>query len=567
MKSVKIASLLLASGMLLGSVHSAVTPAYTAHAADTMTQRNVDSVTLEDNDVIVDAAGIITQLTRRDPSKLTKLLAGGELVIPETLNGTPISGIGTGVFSKGSLAGAIPVPDGIPGITKLTFEDSDNILSIGVQAFEGNSITGKLSLSQVQTIGNSAFNKNALEQADLPNVKSIGTYAFAENKIAGELKLTQVETIGGSAFSKNQLTNVDLPNVNRVGGHAFTGNKIAGELNLSQVESIENSAFSGNELEKINLSDITTIGDHAFYNNKLTEIKLVNVPNVGTSAFGSQRLVRDVDNGRGEVIINDLLPSLMIDGDEKLNTLFDVEENDTPKKFKISDKKIALLDKSVSATSLLTMKINRVNETSMYSISQMLLTIGPSTGTQPDGNGSGGSNSGDNNTSTTPDTTPDANPESPIVISPDPEVNRPHTVYAKRAMRLHSNVSLTNPTKSYKKQSRAKAASFRIQGVSYDKNGKKRYKVKGGYITASSKYVADSHFRSSKVKQVRVIGNKVNSYKNAKLSKSQQVRSYKKGTKLKVKRIVKQGRTTRFQLNNGRYITGNKQLLIMDHSK
>lgn len=132
---------------------------------------------------------------------------------------------------------------------------------------------------------------------------------------------------------------------------------------------------------------------------------------------------------------------------------------------------------------------------------------------------------------------------------------------------LHKNVSLTSPSKSYKKQARAKAANFKVLGVSYDSNGKKRYKVKGGYITASSKYVADSHFRSSKVKQVRVIGKRVNSYKNVALSANQKVRSYKTGTKLTVKRIVKHGRTTRFELSNGRYITGNKQLLIMDHSK
>ncbi|WP_290123396.1 DUF5776 domain-containing protein [Secundilactobacillus silagei] len=83
-------------------------------------------------------------------------------------------------------------------------------------------------------------------------------------------------------------------------------------------------------------------------------------------------------------------------------------------------------------------------------------------------------------------------------------------------------------------------------------------------MTANSKYVADSHFRSNKVKRVRVIGNKVNSYKDVNLSSNKKVRSYKKGTKLNVKRIVKQGRMTRFELNNGRYITGNKQLLIMD---
>lgn len=536
MKSVKIASLLLASGMLLGSVHSAVTPAYTAHAQTESAQRDVSNqVTLEDDDVFVNDEGIITAPTLNDIPKLVKLFDGGELVIPAKLRGKTIRGVGSFAFNK-NYANMVPGINNISGIAKLTFKTPGNINYIGEGAFTGNAISGRLYLPNADWIDNGAFGQNKLTEVDLPEV----TY------------------IGEAAFSRNNIKTINLPNVEDVYASAFNGNELT-EVTLPKVLEISEAAFANNAIRKIELS-----GRVEFSTGHVA-------PYIG--AFAGQKLdLAKTADGQGAVPLSELLPSLKIGGEEQLE-ISNVKETNESGKVTIDNEKITVKDKNQSLTVGLGMDIDSEYSRGGYSLASMQLKIDPMPSI-----GGGGNNTGDSNTSTTPDTTPETNTpdtnlpgtgnnESPIAISPDPDVNRPHTVYAKRAMRLHSNVSLTNPTKSYKKQSRAKAASFRIQGVSYDNNGKKRYKVKGGYITASTKYVADSHFRSSKVKQVRVIGNKVNSYKNAKLSKSQQVRSYKKGTKLKVKRIVKQGRTTRFQLNNGRYITGNKQLLIMDHSK
>lgn len=487
MKSVKLASLLLASGMLLGSVHAAVTPAYTAHAQTESVQRDASKVvTLTGDDVnVVD--GIITELINEETA--TKLWNDGELVIPEKIDSETITGIGDNVFSDYNLR-----PDSVTsgtkgGITKLTFTVPENITSIGNQTFFDNQLTS----------------------INLPKVETIGNAAFAENMIEGEMKLPEVTNIGNAAFYRNALTGINLPKNPTLDGSVFGGQR----LELTK---------SANEQGEVLLDGILSLS-----------VKIGNANWTNKSSYAS---VRKVVSGS----VTSSYGKIQLDKNEPAEVILAVMFNDMPG-----------LPGDIG-----------------YSVEELRLTIEPATPspTTPPTNGGN-----ENNTSTTPDTNPDSNTpdtsnnETPIAISPDPDVTRPHTVYAKRAMRLHSNVSLTNPTKSYKKQSRAKATSFRIQGVSYDKNGKKRYKVNGGYITASSKYVADSHFRSSKVKQVRVIGNKVNSYKDAKLSKSQQVRSYKKGTKLKVNRIVKQGRTTRFQLNNGHYITGNKQLLIMDHSK
>ncbi|EHO45245.1 DUF5776 domain-containing protein [Lentilactobacillus kisonensis] len=40
------------------------------------------------------------------------------------------------------------------------------------------------------------------------------------------------------------------------------------------------------------------------------------------------------------------------------------------------------------------------------------------------------------------------------------------------------------------------------------------------------------------------------------------VKSYKKGTHLSVKKLVKHNLTTRYQLSNGTYVTANKKLVI-----
>ncbi len=64
-----------------------------------------------------------------------------------------------------------------------------------------------------------------------------------------------------------------------------------------------------------------------------------------------------------------------------------------------------------------------------------------------------------------------------------------------------------------------------------------------------------------KDKSITVIAKKgVNAYQNANLTKK--AKNYKKGTHLKVKKIVRHNLTSRYQLSNGDYITGNKKLVI-----
>ncbi len=114
---------------------------------------------------------------------------------------------------------------------------------------------------------------------------------------------------------------------------------------------------------------------------------------------------------------------------------------------------------------------------------------------------------------------------------------------------------------------------FIVTGYARSNGGALRYKVrdinhhsktygKRGYITANRKYIVNAYYKSTpKKKQITVINPKgVNAYKNKNLTK--QVKHYKKGSHLRVKKLVKWNLTTRYQLTNGYYVTANKSFII-----
>lgn len=539
-KRIKLFSSALAVGMLLGTgvgSLSAVTqqgPGTTMTAKASEQSTRATQVTIDENDVAIDKdTGLITDFTNAE--KAVQLLAGGELVIPETIgegeNKVTVTGIGVksisnqlGVFDAYYLRDVAGISDGtMPGISKLTFAKPDNIKHIGDWGFWGN-----------------------------------------------------------------QLTTVNLPAATEIGEGAFGSNRLT-TLNLPAATEIGRDAFWNNQLTTVNLPAATEIGEYAFQGNALTSIKLHSEVNVMQSAFENQKILHEVmPNKEGEIEFAALKPTLLKGADDQIKELSKVTfggeesiklENGVTLQADNENKKIT--DASHPEPYSVNLETDLETEGSLpgnYYINSYKLTVNPfeeSTDGSESGGTPGGSETENGSNGSETDTNPDngnsgesgnnnnGNETKPQPV-PKPEEKRPHTVYAKRAMRLHRNVSLTSPIKSYKKQSRAKAASFRVRGIEYDKNGKKRYKVDGGYITAGATYVADSHFRSNKVRQVRVLSNRINSYKDVKLSSNKKVRSYKKGTKLKVKRIVNYGRATRFELTNGRYITGNKQMLIMD---
>lgn len=148
-------------------------------------------------------------------------------------------------------------------------------------------------------------------------------------------------------------------------------------------------------------------------------------------------------------------------------------------------------------------------------------------------------------------------------------------VYAVKKIYMYKSPNFNKPNRKvrYNKVPRTKRPMFVVTGYSRSNNGALRYRVrdvnhqtknagKKGYITASTKYVVPVYYQSvPKSRVIKVINSKgIHAYKNKNLTAK--VRSYKKNTRLHVKKIIKHNLTTRYQLTNGRYITGNKLLVI-----
>lgn len=151
----------------------------------------------------------------------------------------------------------------------------------------------------------------------------------------------------------------------------------------------------------------------------------------------------------------------------------------------------------------------------------------------------------------------------------------PFKIYTKKSIYLYRSTDFIkkNRLTHYQKKSRINADTFIVVGTARSGNHALRYKVRDanpksrghgkiGFITAKSTYVARLYYQSlPKSKKVIVIAEKgVNSYQT--VGQYKKLNHYSHGKVLKVERILKRGLATVFQLTDGQYITGNKQVVL-----
>ena len=216
--------------------------------------------------------------------------AGGRnVVIPSSIDGVPVTGIGLNAFGHKYIEHVV-----IP----------ESVTNIKPQAFRYNHLTSLKIPSDVTSIGNSAFAYNRLTHVVIPDsVTDIGRKAFFG------LSEDQIQLGGGVSSYVVLLSSADRVSVY---GHIGTPDP---HLNLVeaipsdiQVTAISSQAFTDSGLESIVFPDtVTHIYSWAFQNNRLTDLVLPD--SVEYIAFFAFRLnfLRTITIGSGVELADNVL--------------------------------------------------------------------------------------------------------------------------------------------------------------------------------------------------------------------------------------------------------------------
>ena len=218
-----------------------------------------------------------------------------DIVIPESINGKPVTGIDKEAFEDSWLKSVV-FPSSLKYIWARAFKNNDltsvnatGLLVIGKEVFVWNKITS-IKIPKVTSIWNNAFKWNKITwELNLPEVKTISEYAFASNKITS-IKIPKVTSIWWSAFNRNEINwELNLPEVKTIPEYAFFWNKIT-SIKIPEVTSIWDSAFASNKITSIKIPEVTSIWNKAFDSNKITSIKIPKVTSIWWSAFNGNEI-------------------------------------------------------------------------------------------------------------------------------------------------------------------------------------------------------------------------------------------------------------------------------------
>ncbi|MDR0920166.1 MAG: leucine-rich repeat protein [Oscillospiraceae bacterium] len=198
-----------------------------------------------------------------------------DLVIPDTIQGQEIVGIGNAAFYNNDDIISVEIPKSVLVIESNAFYSCENLEEVTFAAG-----------SQLEQINSTAFYETGLTKITIPaSVKTI--YAYAFNYCANLEEVTfgensKLETIGSGAFDNSGLTSIAIPdNVTSIGFSAFY-----------ECEKLTTVTFGKN-------SELETISSQAFYNSGLTSIAIPKeVTSIGTNAFYNCANLEEVTFGK-----------------------------------------------------------------------------------------------------------------------------------------------------------------------------------------------------------------------------------------------------------------------------
>lgn len=250
----------------------------------------------------------------------------GEIIIPSTLGGYPVTIIGSDAFRDCGNLTNITIPDSVISIGDSAFSGCsrltsitipDNVISIGDSAFEGCSCLTSITIpDSVTSIGTYAFwNCNNLNRVNITDIAAWCSIDFVEHSSnplcnGGNLYLYGeaitdwvipdcVTNIKDYAFSYCGLTSVIIPDsVVSIGESAFYGCYNLTSISIGDgVLSIEPLAFFDCDLKSVTIGDnVNSIGDYAF--SECTSMTSITIPHsvtsIGDGAFMGCISLKDV---------------------------------------------------------------------------------------------------------------------------------------------------------------------------------------------------------------------------------------------------------------------------------
>ena len=208
--------------------------------------------------------------------------SGGKVVIPDSIDGVPVVGVGDYVFSGQGDITEVQIPSSVKSIGKQAFsgcsglrsmEIPDSVVSIGEQAFLGCNMLEEINIPlEIDVIMDQTFSGcSNLMKIDIPSgVTIIGNGAFEECRGLKNIVIPSgITTIGIMAFRKcDGMESISLPtSIQSIGSSAFAYCYELKSLTIPPLlKTIESKTFSGCiSLPEIVIPDgVTSLNDNAF---------------------------------------------------------------------------------------------------------------------------------------------------------------------------------------------------------------------------------------------------------------------------------------------------------------
>ena len=258
------------------------------NAENTENTENVENVENQDGGVIADNGGDDDNFELDNNGYIYRYKGTGKrLVLPKTVGGVTVAGIGEAVFKGNNVFEQLIIPDGFPDLPANVFENCTALESVDIPqsmteivagAFKGCTKLKFISWMDkgITKIGNYAFaGCTSLGVVSIPvGVTEIQNNAFEGCSGIEDLDMmdaTGLATIGAAAFKGcSGIKKIVIPDtVSKLGNSAFEGCSGAKELTITNgITTIERATFKGcSGLKSLEFpSNITTIGPEAFMN-------------------------------------------------------------------------------------------------------------------------------------------------------------------------------------------------------------------------------------------------------------------------------------------------------------